>query len=41
MSKDVERRPSLFRNWKFLYIFVIVNTLAVYILLVLFSAYAR
>jgi hypothetical protein len=41
MTEGAEPPPPLFRSWRRLYVAVVVNTLLVYALLLLFSAFAR
>ena len=40
-SKEPDLPPPIFETWNRFYAFVIANTLLVFVLLVLFSAYAR
>lgn len=39
--KEPELPPPVFRTWRRFYAVVVANTLLVYLLLVLFSAYSR
>ena len=41
MTEGVEPPPPLFRSWRRFYVAVLVNTLLIYALLLLFSAFAR
>lgn len=41
MSEEPESPPPVFGTWKRFYGVVIANTLLIYILLILFSVYAR
>jgi hypothetical protein len=41
MGEEADSPPPIFRTWRRFYFVVIVNTLLVYGLLLLFSAFAR
>ena len=41
MSKEPETPPPVFGTWRTFYAVVVGNTILVYLLLILFSAYAR
>ncbi len=41
MDKEPDLPPPIFKTWGRFYAIVIANTLVTYLLLVLFSAYAR
>jgi hypothetical protein len=40
-SPEYDEAPPVFGTWKRFYAVVLVNTLAIYLLLVLFSSFAR
>jgi hypothetical protein len=40
-APEAESRPPIFGTWRGFYIVVVANTLLVYLLLLLFSRYAR
>ncbi len=41
MSKEPDSPPPVLGTWRRVYLVVVANTLFVYLLLLLFSAYAR
>ncbi len=41
MSKEPDSPPPVFGTWGRFYAVVVANTLLIYLLLILFSAYAR
>jgi hypothetical protein len=41
MTREPESPPPILGTWKRVYVVIVANTLVTYLLLILFSAYAR